>query len=360
MYGVVNEGGTGRIAALPGHQGMRKDRHGASSRPTSCSRARSLASTMANNAWFVGFAPMEAPEIAVVALFENGEESYNAVPDRSRCFESLLRQESSSVEIANSIRATSAAYSHSAPRYPQAPSPRSALPHRKACSSNGVISFDPRIGLASADRHARSVHAWRAADLQRDAGHEMGRRLVEADHLGRHGLGDDVGDGDASIITRCSGRVIYLYIAAIALLIATLILGNKVFGSTRWIRVGGFTLQTSEFVKIVLILLVAKYLTDWKIDDARLERDRETRRLCRRPHAAGDERAGSGYFPDLHSDPDLWRSDGRVALEVPADYHWRCSWSPYRLDIIFLSRIRRIGWLVSSIRIAIRRERAFR
>ena len=40
--------------------------------------------------------------------------------------------------------------------------------------------------------------------------------------------------------------------------------GSKVFGSTRWIKVAGFTLQTSEFVKIVLILLVARYLTDIK------------------------------------------------------------------------------------------------
>ena len=62
------------------------------------------------------------------------------------------------------------------------------------------------------------------------------------------------------------GRVVYFYGTAIALLLATLILGNKVFGSTRWIRVGGFTLQTSEFVKIVLILLIAKYLTDMKTD----------------------------------------------------------------------------------------------
>jgi rod shape determining protein RodA len=60
------------------------------------------------------------------------------------------------------------------------------------------------------------------------------------------------------------GRIVYFYVAAIALLVLTLVLGNKVFGSTRWIRVGGFTLQTSEFVKIVLILLVAKYLTDLK------------------------------------------------------------------------------------------------
>ena len=61
-------------------------------------------------------------------------------------------------------------------------------------------------------------------------------------------------------------RSFYLYLASIVLLIATLAAGNKVFGSTRWIRVGGFTLQTSEFVKIVLILFIAKLLTDWKVD----------------------------------------------------------------------------------------------
>ncbi len=62
------------------------------------------------------------------------------------------------------------------------------------------------------------------------------------------------------------GRVFYLYIASVALLLLTAFIGNKVFGSTRWIRVGGFTLQTSEFVKIVLILLVARYLVDLKAD----------------------------------------------------------------------------------------------
>ncbi|HEY3939336.1 MAG TPA: rod shape-determining protein RodA [Bryobacteraceae bacterium] len=61
------------------------------------------------------------------------------------------------------------------------------------------------------------------------------------------------------------GRVGYLYLAALALLLVTTFAGNKVFGSTRWIKIAGFTLQTSEFVKIVLILLVARYLTDWKI-----------------------------------------------------------------------------------------------
>lgn len=60
------------------------------------------------------------------------------------------------------------------------------------------------------------------------------------------------------------GRVSYLYLGSVALLITTAVAGNKVFGSTRWIRIAGFTLQTSEFVKIVLILLVARYLTDLK------------------------------------------------------------------------------------------------
>ncbi len=60
-------------------------------------------------------------------------------------------------------------------------------------------------------------------------------------------------------------RVPYFYIGALVLLVITMFLGNKVFGSTRWIRIGSFTFQTSEFVKIVLILLVARYLTDAKL-----------------------------------------------------------------------------------------------
>ena len=55
--------------------------------------------------------------------------------------------------------------------------------------------------------------------------------------------------------------------AAVVLLIATGFIGNKVFGSTRWIKIGPFTLQTSEFVKIVFILLIASYLTSLKTEN---------------------------------------------------------------------------------------------
>src|SRR5579875_1449188 len=79
MYGVVNEGGTGRAAVLPNVKvcGKTGTAQVASSELT---KGAKMGSSLANNAWFVGFAPMDSPEIAVVALFENGGESYSAVP----------------------------------------------------------------------------------------------------------------------------------------------------------------------------------------------------------------------------------------------------------------------------------------
>ena len=59
-----------------------------------------------------------------------------------------------------------------------------------------------------------------------------------------------------------------MYGLSVAGLIAIFFIGTRVFGSRRWIPMpGGFQLQVSEFVKIVLILLVARYLTELKKDD---------------------------------------------------------------------------------------------
>ena len=74
------------------------------------------------------------------------------------------------------------------------------------------------------------------------------------------------------------GRAIYLYAGVVALLLVTGVAGNKVFGSTRWIRLGSFTLQTSEFVKIVLILVVAKYLNRSRRRQAGMEGPVQARR----------------------------------------------------------------------------------
>jgi rod shape determining protein RodA len=59
-----------------------------------------------------------------------------------------------------------------------------------------------------------------------------------------------------------------MYGVSIAGLIAVFFIGTKVFGSRRWIPMpGGFQFQVSEFVKIVLVLLVARYLTELKKED---------------------------------------------------------------------------------------------
>jgi cell division protein FtsW len=49
----------------------------------------------------------------------------------------------------------------------------------------------------------------------------------------------------------------FIYLAAIALMIALVFLGHAAKGATRWVEIGGFTLQPSEFMKPALIVLIA-------------------------------------------------------------------------------------------------------
>ncbi|HUA62936.1 MAG TPA: rod shape-determining protein RodA [Verrucomicrobiae bacterium] len=59
-----------------------------------------------------------------------------------------------------------------------------------------------------------------------------------------------------------------MYIISVVALLATAVLGDAVFGASRWIPLpGGQRLQVSEFVKPVIILLVARYLTELKSDE---------------------------------------------------------------------------------------------
>jgi penicillin-binding protein 2 len=80
MWGVVNEGGTGarsRLAniSLCGKTGTAQLASAAVLKGTGLGKT-----TMKNNAWFVGFAPREAPEIVVATLWENGGEGPFAGP----------------------------------------------------------------------------------------------------------------------------------------------------------------------------------------------------------------------------------------------------------------------------------------
>ena len=71
MYGVVNEGGTGARAMIPGIEVCGKT--GSAQRASNAVlKGTSLGAELLDNAWFVGFAPRQSPEIVVVALVEGG------------------------------------------------------------------------------------------------------------------------------------------------------------------------------------------------------------------------------------------------------------------------------------------------
>ncbi len=79
MYGVVNEGGTGVRARLPGVSVCGKT-GSAQLASNQALQGTKLGQVLKDNAWFVGFAPCESPEIVVAVLYESGEHGYLAAP----------------------------------------------------------------------------------------------------------------------------------------------------------------------------------------------------------------------------------------------------------------------------------------
>jgi rod shape determining protein RodA len=58
-------------------------------------------------------------------------------------------------------------------------------------------------------------------------------------------------------------RIHWFYIVALASLISVLLFGQKYLGARRWVKMpGGVHFQPSEWVKLILILAVAKYFAD--------------------------------------------------------------------------------------------------
>jgi len=80
MYGVVNEGGTGVRAHLPAVDVCGKTGSAQLVSNDALRAGFKQGKDMRDNAWFVGFAPCNAPEIVVATLFENGEHGQLAAP----------------------------------------------------------------------------------------------------------------------------------------------------------------------------------------------------------------------------------------------------------------------------------------
>jgi penicillin-binding protein 2 len=74
MYGVVNEGGTGGRARIPGLTVCGKTGTAQLASHDVLKSAKFSAEESKANAWFVGFAPRDNPEIVVAAFWEHGEE----------------------------------------------------------------------------------------------------------------------------------------------------------------------------------------------------------------------------------------------------------------------------------------------
>ena len=66
-------------------------------------------------------------------------------------------------------------------------------------------------------------------------------------------------------------KIHWFYIASVVSLVAVLVVGKKYLGARRWIQMpGGQHFQPSEWVKLVLILVLAKYFSDLHKEQASL------------------------------------------------------------------------------------------
>jgi rod shape determining protein RodA len=64
-----------------------------------------------------------------------------------------------------------------------------------------------------------------------------------------------------------------LYGFGVVLLVLVFVLGRDIRGSSRWINIGSFSFQPSEFMKLFLIVALAKYLHDDPKNEGRTLRD---------------------------------------------------------------------------------------
>jgi len=92
MWGVVNEGGTGAGAREPGLQIAGKT--GTAQVVSVALRHSAHNADYRNNAWFVGYAPFDHPQIVVAALVMHGGESSVAAPVAGQVIKAYFNEES--------------------------------------------------------------------------------------------------------------------------------------------------------------------------------------------------------------------------------------------------------------------------
>lgn len=53
-----------------------------------------------------------------------------------------------------------------------------------------------------------------------------------------------------------------IYVGTLAVLAVVLVIGSSTFGATRWVTIAGFKFQPSEFAKVFMIIVLAKWFAD--------------------------------------------------------------------------------------------------
>ncbi|MDA3845790.1 MAG: FtsW/RodA/SpoVE family cell cycle protein, partial [Vallitaleaceae bacterium] len=56
-----------------------------------------------------------------------------------------------------------------------------------------------------------------------------------------------------------------IYMVMVGLLLAVLFMGKTVGGATRWVAIGGFVIQPSEFAKLLIVIFLAKMIDKYRV-----------------------------------------------------------------------------------------------
>jgi len=64
-------------------------------------------------------------------------------------------------------------------------------------------------------------------------------------------------------------HALWIYLVALAGLVAVLLIGKEMFGARRWLEIGGINFQVSEAAKLAIILVLARYLSEVRTERLR-------------------------------------------------------------------------------------------
>ena len=219
-----------------------------------------------NHAWFASFAPARAPEIAVAVLVEHGGSGPEiAVP--------VAMQIVHEYERLQAIRLGHAPSAKSPPPKPQQGATRGAREapqHRRIARSTCATTSTGR----SSSRSRRSPSSGSSTCTRRRASRAARTPTTTSSRsTGSSAAASWPRSSRRSTTATTSGSGTSLYGVGVVLLMLVFILGREIRGSSRWIYIGSYSFQPSEFMKLFLIVALGKYLHDHPKSEGRTLKD---------------------------------------------------------------------------------------